>query len=181
MESGNRDSSEPIININVTPLVDVSLVLVIIFMVSAPLSMQSGIGLKTIKKEATNTETAASAAPEVRTEIMIKLAGDQVTVNDQITEEAKLPFLLTKLMNESKEKLVYITPAEDVQHGKLVQIMDLSRQCGAKQLAIVDEPGGNTETASAVVAAASPAVLPPPPAGGIVPSGAISGGGTGKP
>lgn len=153
MESGSRDQDDPIIGINVTPLVDVSLVLVIIFMIAAPMSMQAGIGVKTLKKEA-ETAKAADAAPEVRTEVMIKLAGDQVTVNGEAIEEAKLPFHLTGLLSQSEEKLVYIAPADDVAHGRLVGMMDLSRQCGAQRLAIVDDAQAGGTTPTAEVAAA---------------------------
>lgn len=162
MDSGSRNSSDPIVNINVTPLVDVSLVLVIIFMIAAPLSMQSGIGVKTVKRE-TGNSTSTAQAPEVRAEIMIRLNGNQVSVNDQISDMAKLPYLLTGLLSQNKEKLVYITPGDDVEHGQLVGIMDLARQCGAQRLAIVDDPSGNSVTASLSARGAAPAVQTPLP------------------
>jgi len=169
MDSGSRDQNDPIIGINVTPLVDVSLVLVIIFMIAAPMSMQSGIGVKTLKKEAETTKAAATA-PEVRTEVMIKLSGNQVTVNDEIVSEEKLPYHLTGLLSQSKEKLVYISPADDVAHGQLVGIMDLSRQCGAQRLAIVDDnPSADAATASGESPAAPAAEIAAMPAGGTQP------------
>lgn len=137
MESQQRELSDPIVGINVTPLVDVSLVLVIIFMIAAPLSMQAGIAIKNVKQEADNA--SKSQAPQIKTEVMIKLTDDnQLLLNDKPVDWQNLPFQLTGLLRDNAEKVVYIAPGDNVAHGDVVNAMDISKQCGAMRLAIVD-------------------------------------------
>lgn len=135
----NFEDSEPIAAINVTPLVDVCLVMVIIFMTAAPLSMQAGIGLKMLKKEVEATAPTKGGAPAVRAEVMVRLEVGRILVNDQLIEPEKLPYVLTELLNQNEQKMVYIYPQDEVKHGKIVEVMDLSRQCGALRLSIVQE------------------------------------------
>jgi biopolymer transport protein ExbD len=113
--------------------VDVSLVLVIIFMIVAPLAMQSGIGVKNIQ------QPGAQAAKPPAGEVVIEIQTDGIAVNQQKTDLAQLPFILRTLLPGAPEQMVYLVPGDEVQHGFLVTVMDLAKQAGAKRLAIVSQ------------------------------------------
>lgn len=145
MDSQLHEMSEPIIGINVTPLVDVSLVLVIIFMIAAPLSMQAGIAIKNVKQEAEHP--GKSKSPEVKTDVMIRITdANQILVNEKPVDVSNLPFILTGMLKDNREKMVYIAPGGEVNHGDVVNVMDISKQCGAMRLAIVDPAAAEVQT-----------------------------------
>jgi biopolymer transport protein ExbD len=128
-----RGDNQTIASINVTPLVDVSLVLVIIFMIVAPLAMQSGIGVKSIQ------QPGARAVKPPSGEVVIEIQATGLAVNRQKTDLAHLPFVLRTLLPGASEQMVYLVPGDEVQHGFLVAVMDLAKQAGAKRLAIVSQ------------------------------------------
>ena len=133
MASGSgSQGEEPITAINVTPLVDVCLVLVIIFMAVAPFAVT--VGIKVLESRAKTTEGKASMDDNVS----IRLTAEgKITVNGaQVTEQA-LSQAIVQALAKSKDKLVIVT-ADDGNHvGQVVGILDAARQVGAEKLAIM--------------------------------------------
>jgi biopolymer transport protein ExbD len=119
--------------INLTSLVDVCLTLVIIFMVSYPLVMQSGINISSpsIKKARTQLEET-----ELKAEIVLK-DDYSIQLNGKPIEPDYLEESLKKLMTASKNKMVVISAEENVLHDHVVAILDEAKQCGAEKLSIV--------------------------------------------
>jgi biopolymer transport protein TolR len=130
-------SRKPIVTINLTPLVDVSLVLVVIFMATAPMFMQSGIIVTSGEKKA---EVAAPAAPKPEENILIRLEGETVFLNQREVPLAELQPLLQSLLAASETKRVIINPGREVLHGRVVTVMDLSKQAGADAIVILGRP-----------------------------------------
>lgn len=125
--------SKAVTEINLTSLVDVCLTLVIIFMVSYPLVMQSGINVSTpsMKKAQTQLEeTELKAEITLKDDYSIQLNGKKITP-DYLSDSLKT------LMAASKNKLVVISAEENVLHDHVVAILDEAKQCGAEQLSIV--------------------------------------------
>lgn len=131
------DSKKPIVTINLTPLVDVSLVLVVIFMATAPMFMQSGIIVTSGEKKATAEVKAESSREK---SILIKLKGDQIWLNQHLVAEADLPNLLKRMLLESETRRVIINPNREVRHGRVIKIMDTAKQSGAANLVILGKP-----------------------------------------
>ncbi len=131
------DSKKPIVTINLTPLVDVSLVLVVIFMATAPMFMQSGIIVTSGEKKATAEVKAATSREK---SILIKLKGDQIWLNQHLVAEADLPNLLKRMLLESETRRVIINPNREVRHGRVIKIMDTAKQSGAANLVILGKP-----------------------------------------
>ncbi|MFH1098082.1 MAG: biopolymer transporter ExbD [Candidatus Desantisbacteria bacterium] len=125
---------------NITPLVDVSLILVIIFMVTAPMLMQAGIRVLESK---TGVATGKCAVSE-NVCINLKATGE-LTLNGQSVQWKTLPGKLRKALNKSQDKLVAITAEEKNMVDDVVRLLDISRQNGAKKLAIMKEHGNNNE------------------------------------
>ncbi len=119
--------------INLTSLMDVSLTLVIIFMVSFPLVMQSGIKVSTpsLKKAISQQEET-----ELKAEIYLKEDGI-IELNDQPISPAALSDSLKIVLAATKNKLVVISADPTVIHDRVVAVLDEAKQCGAEQLSII--------------------------------------------
>jgi biopolymer transport protein ExbD len=127
------DVRKPIVSINLTPLVDVSLVLVVIFMATAPMFLQSGIIV-------TSGEKKASAEPQEKPKtenILVRLEQDKVWLNQHETTLEDLPELLKRMLAEAEMRRVIINPDREVTHGRVIRVMDIAKQSGAENLVIL--------------------------------------------
>ncbi|MCD4814483.1 biopolymer transporter ExbD [bacterium] len=131
-----QNTKKPIVTINLTPLVDVSLVLVVIFMATAPMFLQSGIIVTSSEKKMT-TEIKQKKKSEKSKNIVIKLAADKLWLNQHQVTEEELPALLKRMLVESENRRVVVNPDRDVKHGMVIRIMDLAKQSGAGNLIIL--------------------------------------------
>jgi biopolymer transport protein TolR len=127
-------SPEGINEPNMTPLIDVSLVLVVILLVATPMAFQSGIAVSRASQSA-----RASAAPvkSERIEISI-LADDRIEVNGRPVPADQLPGTLRPLIAASATREVVIRCADEVSHGAFVSVLDEARGLGAANLAVVE-------------------------------------------
>jgi biopolymer transport protein ExbD len=124
--------------INITPLTDIFLVLLIIFMVTSSVIVNQGqgggakAGLKVNLPKggaADVTPTAADMSVAILADGRLVLSGDVVTA-----EELKKAFDATKV--KSPETLVIVQADEGVPHGKVVEVMEMAKGAGLAQLAI---------------------------------------------
>ena len=125
--------SKPMSDINMTPLVDVMLVLVVIFIITAPL-MTSAIKLDLPKTEAAQPVDA----PKFVT-IVVDKAG-QIFLNDQVTSLTQLSEYLTKTAQNSKDTEVQLHADEAVPYGKVVEVMSVAQKAGLSRIGFVAEP-----------------------------------------
>ena len=133
MNSRGKNKSKSVTEVNLASMVDVCLTLVIIFMVSYPLVMQSGITVSTpsIKKsKMVSEETELKAEINLKEDYTIELNGD-------IIEPGILSDSLRHIMNASKSKLVVVSADENVLHDHVVAILDEAKQCGAEKISII--------------------------------------------
>lgn len=132
MQAGGS-SDDGITNINVTPLVDIALVLVIIFMVTAPMTVQSGIIVNSSKVTASVGKSTKSDA------IQVKLTSKSILVNNNRVPADQFVAQMQALLAKNEKKLVMITTDRDVTHGTLVAVLDQSKKAGAKTLTLMKE------------------------------------------
>lgn len=121
--------------VNLTSLVDVSLTLVIIFMVSYPLVMQSGINVATPslgKAQTQIEETPLKAQISIRENDIVELNGTAI-------DPAMLPDSLKSILDASTEKMVLISADSSVLHDRVVAVLDIAKQSGAVQLSIIKQ------------------------------------------
>ena len=130
MDVGNKKG--PRGDINVTPLIDVVLVLLIIFMVLTP-SM-----LKHLTATVPRKADDATPQPPGESPIMVEYtAKRELTLNgDPIAPEDLRERLTTRLRAES-HKVVFFKADDDAPYGEVVHLMDLARGAGADTLAVV--------------------------------------------
>jgi biopolymer transport protein TolR len=123
--------------INVTPLVDVMLVLLIIFMVTAPM-MTQGIDINLPK---TTGESLPQDNQDKPLQVEINSAG-QIFFGDHTAplNIADLRDKLEKLPLERKEEAIYLQADEHVDYGTVVQVMAQIKQAGFDKLGMVTQP-----------------------------------------
>ncbi len=131
--SGNiRKSGEQqgLAEINVTPLVDVILVLLIIFMVSAPM-MQSGIDVNL-------PETTAGAALETQRVIISLTADRKIYINNDIIHPKLFAERMAKLARLKKE--VFLKADKTLPYGEVIRLIGRLKQAGIENVALVTLP-----------------------------------------
>ncbi|MFY9269503.1 MAG: biopolymer transporter ExbD [Candidatus Manganitrophaceae bacterium] len=131
MASTNRHR-RLIAEINIIPLVDVVLVLLIIFMVTAPL-LYRGMDIK-LPQAATNTIKS-----EERKILTIE-KNQAIYLDKEEVGLARLETRLQALKGSSPEVSVYLRADREVPYGTVVQVMDLIKRAGIDKLGIVTEP-----------------------------------------
>ncbi len=117
---------------NVTPLVDVVLVLLIIFMVVTPL-LAKQFWLQLPKEDATPTEPTA----EDKSVVLTVMKGGALAINGEPVDRSLLRDRLTRVMAARAEKVVYFDADDDAPYASTVEAMDLARQGGAKTIAVL--------------------------------------------
>jgi biopolymer transport protein ExbD len=132
MAGVGQKEDEPITQINVTPLVDVCLVLVIIFMAVAPMAVT--LGIKVLETRRSNAEGKASVDENVN--ILITLDG-AIAVNGTKTDGMTFRPILASALKASKDKMVIVTADAKNKVGLVVEVLDASKQAGALKLAVM--------------------------------------------
>ena len=130
--SFSKSRTKIISEINITPLTDVVMVLLVIFMVTTPLMMQQALKIK--------LPTAATAEPQAELTTTITVTpGDIIYLNKAQVTLDDLKGLLASRMATSEDKTVVIRADKTVLHGMVVQILDVAKEAGALKLAIATE------------------------------------------
>ena len=119
-------------DINMTPLIDVMLVLVVIFIITAPL-MTSAIKLDLPKTEAAQPVDAPKFVA-----IVVDKTG-QIFLNDQVSSLTQLAESLTKTAQISKETEVQLRADEAVPYGKVVEVMGVAQKAGLSRIGFIAE------------------------------------------
>ncbi|WP_411837486.1 ExbD/TolR family protein [Paracoccus sp. ME4] len=136
VRSKGRRRNMPMSEINVTPFVDVMLVLLVIFMVSAPL-MTAGVPLNL-------PQTAADAVPTEQEEpltISVPAEGD-LLVMDQPVADDQVVAALRALLAERQSGRVFLRADGAIPYARVVQIMGALNAAGITDIVLVTETGG---------------------------------------
>lgn len=135
MELGSRDnnSRSTMAQINVTPLVDVMLVLLVIFMVTAPM-MQQGVQVNLPKAD------TKALAPQEETVIVTLERSGKVFINKNEVAQADLKAKLTGMFASRAKKEVFLKADKDVPYGEVVKTMAEIKGAGIERLGMVTEP-----------------------------------------
>ena len=124
---------EGIHDVNMTPLIDVSLVLVVILMVATPLAFQSSIALRTA---AASGRRAGQEARAERVELAV-LADGRVRVNRAIVPREALAPALSPALRASASRLVVVSCEDGVPLGRFVSVIDEAKSLGAARIAVI--------------------------------------------
>jgi biopolymer transport protein ExbD/biopolymer transport protein TolR len=130
--SNNGQTRTSLAEINITPLVDVVLVLLIIFMITAPV-LQSGIEVAVPK-----TRTVKEITEQ---RLVVTIDRDQqVFLGDQMINIHELPQRLHQGGSDPEHQVIYLRADERVPFGAFASVMDAVKQAGITNISIVTQP-----------------------------------------
>ena|ERR1022692_70364 len=130
--SNNGRTQTSLAEINITPLVDVVLVLLVIFMLAAPV-LQSGIEVSVPK-----TRTVKEISEQ---RMVVTIARDQqVFLGDKSVNIHDLPMQLRKGGGDPAHQVIYLRADERVPFGAFASVMDAVKQAGITNISIVTQP-----------------------------------------
>jgi biopolymer transport protein ExbD len=137
------DSGRMITDINVTPLVDITLVLLIIFMVTTTYIVNPSIKVELPK--------AASGSDQVRTTLALTLTKDgQLYLNGDRSDEATVAKQIAAEIPKNPDLQAIIAADKVVPHGSVVHIIDFVKRAGVRKFAInVDSSAAATVSSEA--------------------------------
>jgi len=119
-------------DINITPLVDVVLVLLIIFMVMTPTLLKQ-MELTVPEKAEVNTPPPTSSD-----QVVVGVTKDsKISINNEMIAESSFIERMHEIMKNSRDKLVFFNIDDDAPYGDVMHVMDMTRGCGAKTLGIM--------------------------------------------
>ena len=129
----DQQQEDNISQINITPLVDVMLVLLVIFMVTAPI-LQQGVAVEL-------PQVAAGPVNAPDTSVVITVGKDgKVHLDNRTLTLAELQQKLTEGIQKEPEQAVYLRADKGVQYGKVVEVMAVLRNAGVKKLGMMTAP-----------------------------------------
>ena len=119
-------------DINITPLVDVVLVLLIIFMVTAPI-LQSGIEVSVPKTRTVKEITQERLVITINKDQRVFLGNDAININ-------QIPTTLHEKIRDPRGQAIFIRADENVPFGAFATVMDAVKQSGITNVSIVTQP-----------------------------------------
>ncbi|MEK7802468.1 MAG: protein TolR [Pseudomonadota bacterium] len=131
---GYRRAYRPMSDINVTPFIDVMLVLLIVFMVTAPL-LSAGIKVDLPKTEA----GAVTEKDEKPLEVSINKAG-QVFIGETKVNRDELIEKLTAITGDNTERRVFVRADQGLAYGRVMEIIGGINKAGYRKVALITEP-----------------------------------------
>src|SRR5687767_4787312 len=127
----NDENSDIFAEINITPLTDIFLVLLIIFMITSSAMIESGGKVNLPKAVATQSEsrgTTVTLTPK-----------REIFVNQKLVSEAGLEKILQAALSRSADKTVILRGDKEVLLGDTVKVMSIIKRAGASEIAIAAE------------------------------------------
>ncbi|MCD6137025.1 MAG: protein TolR [Deltaproteobacteria bacterium] len=131
--AAGRDNGHFMSDINVTPLVDVMLVLLIIFMITAPMMMQ-GVNVSL-------PQTTSRPLPAEKDHLVITVdSNQQIYINDYKVTLDALHAKLKKIFEGRPDQKVYLRADKKVPYGFVVRVISEAKNAGVDKLGVVTEP-----------------------------------------
>lgn len=120
-------------DINMTPLIDIMLVLLIIFMVTSSISLESGLDIDL-------PETKSKTTPQESDAVLVSLdVKGEVSIQGKKVLFEKVEETIRSALADSKSSMVVLEGDRTSNLGRAIQIMDLAKVAGAKKFAIAAE------------------------------------------
>jgi len=132
--TGSHGEDEDVLSdINITPLVDVMLVLLIIFMITAPM-LHQGIEVALPKTDAPNLPT------RVEDPLILSINREGlVYVKDQPVHPTRLVQVLTPMLRGRSDETVFLKGDRDVPYGRVIEVLDLLHKGGIEKVGMVTD------------------------------------------
>ena len=133
LAGSSSEDEEVLSDINITPLVDVMLVLLIIFMITAPM-LHQGIEVALPKSDAPTIPTKADDP------LVLSINRDGlVYIKDKPVHPTRLVEVLTPMLRGRSDETVFLKGDRDVAYGKVIEVLDLLHRSGIEKVGMVTE------------------------------------------
>ncbi len=127
-----KEAGTSLSEINVTPLVDVMLVLLIIFMVTAPM-MKSGIGVNLPQAETQSAPSEDGLTITITKDMYIHM--EDMVINQMLLEDKLKEYFMGQ-----ERKIVFIKGDKDLPFGFVIHIMDIIKKAGIEDIGLITDP-----------------------------------------
>ena len=133
--SDGDDDDDIVAEINMTPLIDIMLVLLVVFMVSSSVALESGMDIELPKTALTNQKKEAEI-------LVISLSKDgHVAVHGKQVAASEISRKIASSLAELKTDSVILEGDTSANLGKAIELMDMAKVAGAKNFSIAAEEG----------------------------------------
>ncbi|MFH1829205.1 MAG: biopolymer transporter ExbD [Pseudomonadota bacterium] len=132
---GGKGQNRLLSEIIITPLVDVALTLLIVFMITAPL-LQQGLPVNL-------PEAAAPALKRTKTDVIISIMGDgNIYIGDDkiVIPDEEIEGRLLAIYQAKDQKDLFIKADKNVRYGKVIRVMSLAKKAGVDRIGMITQP-----------------------------------------
>lgn len=134
----NETKGPGLFQVNMTPLIDVSLVLVVTLLLMTPLALESGIW---VRNQQASTPIEQVEVETQRVNLTI-LSENMVQVNQRIMQRDHLPLVLGAMLRQPEFDGINLDCADEVSHSAFVDVLDKAKLSGASTIALSDQLKG---------------------------------------